>query len=116
MLCGALTDRAIYLHTPEPFIPSAELPHSSVQPQQQARHPIPIPVMKHLSYIPAFPVSSYTTERLKTAHLSGLSATSTGAFPKIFIAKSYEKLEVVAFEDGSLWDARAYKWLPLSNN
>lgn len=96
--------QAIYLHTPEPFILSAELPHSSVQTQQQAHHPIPILVIKHLPYMPTFPVISYSTERLKTAHLSSLSATPTGAFPKVFNAKSYEKLEVVAFEDGSLWD------------
>lgn len=108
--------QAICLHAPEPFILSAELPHSSVQTRLQAPHPIPILVIKHLFHIPAFPVSSYTTERRKTAHHSSLSATSTGAFPKVFIAKSYEKLEVVAFEDGSLWDARAYKWLPLSTN
>lgn len=65
---------------------------------------------------PTFPVNYHSTDRWKTAHLSTLRATSAQVFPKVLIAKSYEKLEIVAFEDSSLWNIRAYKWLPLSPN
>lgn len=58
----------------------------TVQTQRQACYPTPVPVIKGSPPSPTFPVNYHTTVRWKTAHLSSLSATSTWAFPKVFIA------------------------------
>lgn len=114
----AMTDRQSIHMNSNLLFPGLNCPNHkpAVQNQRHASYPTPVPVLTGFPPSPAFPVNYNTTARRKTAHLSSSSATASRAFPKVLIAKSYKKLEVVAFEEGSLWDVRAYKWLPLSPN
>lgn len=114
--------QAIHLHSLESPIPWTKLPQSQnhYAALVKACDTIPVTVIKHFLpsafFLPIFPVNYHSTDTWKTANLSSLRATSSWTFPKVLIAKSYEKLEVVLFLECSLWDIRAYKWLPLSPN
>lgn len=105
------------LQFPEPNCPSHR---ATMQTQRQARNPTPLTVTKgsplSAALLPAFPVNYCTTDGCKTAHISSFTAATTPALSQVLIAKSQKKLQVVAFEDGSLWDVRAHKRQPLGPN
>lgn len=104
--------QAIHPHKLESSIPCAELPQSQTHCADSATG--------MLSYTCAsnkrLPSLTYLSCQLP--HHSEMENCTSQQFERhlYLIAKSYEKLEVVAFEDDSLWDVRAYKWLPLSPN